>query len=77
VRARHPQRVGSLKEALDNTELLEIHSRSFPKPIGRIESLRPVLRFRVFLGGDGAIELEVMDSRQVARADGGASRGWC
>jgi hypothetical protein len=36
------------------------HSEYFSKPIGRIESLRPVLRFRVFLGGDGAIELEVM-----------------
>ena len=36
------------------------HSRFFPKPFERIESLRPLLRFRVFLGGDDANELEVM-----------------
>ena len=35
VRARHPQRVGSLKETLGNTELLELHSRSFPKLMSR------------------------------------------
>jgi hypothetical protein len=34
-------------------------SRSIPKPIERIESLRP-LRFRMLLGGDSADELEVV-----------------
>ena len=59
VRARHPQRAGNLKEALGDTEVWELHSRSFPRPIGRIESLHS-LRFRVLLGGDGANELEVV-----------------
>ncbi len=36
------------------------HSRSFPNPFKRIESLRPALRFRVFLGADDANELEVV-----------------
>ena len=58
VRARHPQCVASFKEALGNTEVLEIHSRSFPKPFGRIESLCP-LRFRVLLGR-GEYELEFL-----------------
>ena len=35
VRASHPWRVGSLEEALGNTKVLEIHSRSFPRPIER------------------------------------------
>jgi hypothetical protein len=36
-------------------------SRSIPKPIERIESLRPTaLRFRVPLGGEGTNELEVV-----------------
>jgi hypothetical protein len=37
---------------------LELHSRSFPKPIKRIESLCP-LRFRMLLGKD-EYELEVL-----------------
>jgi hypothetical protein len=31
-----------------------------PKPIGRIDSPCSALRFRVFLGGDSANELEVV-----------------
>ena len=46
-----------LKETLGSTELLELHSRSFPSPIGRIESLCPPLRFRMLLHGDSANEL--------------------
>ena len=61
VRARHPQRVGNFKEALGNTELFELHSRSYPtKPIGRIESLHLALRFRMPLGSDEVSELEVL-----------------
>ena len=60
VRARHSQRAGSLKEALGNTELLELHSRSFPKAVGRIESLHLALRFRIPLGSDEVSELEVL-----------------
>jgi hypothetical protein len=34
--------------------------KRFSKPIERTESLRPSLRFRVSLGGDGADEFEVV-----------------
>ena len=51
--------VPRLEDALGHTEQLDLHSRSFPNPIERIESLRPALRFRVPLG-EGAHELEVL-----------------
>ena len=61
MKSRYPQRAVELEHTLDRTELPDLHSRSFPKPFERIESLRsPPLRFRVFLGGDGANELEVV-----------------
>jgi hypothetical protein len=45
-------------EAVDRSHRT-FHSRSFPKPFERIESLRPALRFRVPLG-DGTYKLEVL-----------------
>ena len=46
----------------EHTELLDLHSRSFPKPIERIESLRS-LRFRVPLGSEGTGNLEIMSAK--------------
>jgi hypothetical protein len=61
VRTAHPQRADRLKEVLGYTELPDLHSGSFPKPIERIESLRPnLLHFRMSLGGKGAGELKLV-----------------
>ena len=59
----------SADESVETTPCREVqgikhsyfHSRSFPKPIERIESLRSSgLRFRVPLGSDGVHELEIV-----------------
>ena len=60
VRARHPKRAIGLEDAPSRLQSPDVSLEALPKPIGRIESLRPILRFRVFLGGDGANELEVV-----------------
>jgi hypothetical protein len=60
VRARNPQRAISFEHAPGSPEHLTLNPWSFSNPFERIESLPPVLCFRVFLGGDGANELEVV-----------------
>ena len=71
VHARHPQCVDSLNEALGNLELFELHSRSCPKPIGRIESLCSALRFRSPARGRrpvGGLRRRRKNTARIARA---------
>jgi hypothetical protein len=47
----HPYHCTVIENVPGPTELLDLHWRSFSKPFERIESLCPLLRFRVLLGG--------------------------
>jgi hypothetical protein len=60
ARAALPERTAGLKDAPGRKEPSDVLFEALPKPFERIESLRPVLRFRVLLRNDGANKLEVV-----------------